>query len=212
MIQLTIHLGRNNYVVKVEGTAEGTNTTINAGNGNDVINVSGPPDEDGDPGPGGGNREREGSVDKVASILTVNGELGIDQLNLIDNLDPTGDTVTVTDMTIGMGPSDSFFGPNGGVIYTSIATLQLFLGLGGDHGFVESTHAETETFIFGGDGDEEILVRNGFGTASDIRNLLDVHGGKGQDQLVVDDAAESAATTVTITGQQVGAGVNDNLF
>jgi len=207
---LTIHTSGGNDVINVESTAKGTETTINASRGNDTITVASPPDPNKDPG-NGDERER-GTVDHIESILTLNGEVGDDLLTIVDVDDPTGDVVTLTDMTVGMGTNDTFLAAGGGIVYTSFDALRLLEGAGGDTSAVESTHQNTRTFIQTGDGDDTVSVENPVGTVNDIRNVLVIDGQVGADKVAVEDAAEALGTTVTITNKQVGAGGADNLF
>jgi len=204
--ELTIHLGRGSDNIKVEGTAYGTTTTINAGMGHDLVTVAGPPDST-VPFP-----DDTWSVDLVKGLLTVHGEAGDDRLAVDDTSDPTGDTITVTDGMLGMGPSDTFFGPGGGLVYTSMVEFRLYTGTGNENVFVESTHVETETFISTGDGDDDVTVENALGTVNDVRNLLSVNGQQGHDFLLLEDGADGWLTEVTVSDTQVGAGATDTFF
>jgi len=211
MSQLTLDLGRPADLVKVESTAVGTDTTVNAGQGADLIIVGGPPDEsEEDPGP---NPPRDDlTVDKIESLLTINGEENVDTLIVNDIADVTGDVATLTNMTLGLGASDTLFGAGGGMVYTSIAQLSMLWGSDDDATFVESTHQDTETTLFAGDGNDDVDVSNPAGTVNDIRNILSVHGQSGTDRLTHDDGTDPVANTVTVTDQTVGAGLSDDFF
>ena len=205
---LTIHATGGSDVIKIESIADRTKTSVYAGRGYDAITVAGPADS----GDGSDGDDDTWTVDQIHNILTVHGELGIDQLTVIDTADTTGDRLTVTDSTVGMDPSDTFFGAGGGLVYETVEQLRLELGTGNDDVFVQSTHMNTETFIYGGDGDDDVVVKNALGTANEIRNLLSVNGQAGHDTMIVDDGNESLPTVVTVGWNQIGLGTSDNYF
>ncbi|MFH1918660.1 MAG: hypothetical protein ABIP48_02060 [Planctomycetota bacterium] len=122
---------------------------------------------------------------------------------MVDTSDTTSDTMTLTDTTIGAGPTDNFVGSNGWIEYASISSLVVWMGSGGNHAFIESTHAETKTFVKTGEGNDVMLVRGAADTVNDIRSRLDIDGQDGQDIVTVDDGAETAVSTVTVTHKEV---------
>jgi hypothetical protein len=205
---LTIELGGGNDTVFVESTAAGTDTTIFGNRGNDKFTVTAPPPPQG-PGQGNADRRREGTVDGIKSLLTIDGGWdrrggGNDQLLVIDTTDTAPNTMTLTEATIGMGTGDDFLGSaSAGIVYKAISKLDILMGSGGNRVFVESTHPETKTAVKTGKGDDEMLIRNTAGTVNDIRSQLDIDGQDGYDVVVVDDAAETAAGTVTVTALAV---------
>ncbi|MBI3465468.1 MAG: CSLREA domain-containing protein [Planctomycetes bacterium] len=207
LADLTIHTGRGRDTINVESTAKETDTSIFAGVGNDIITVAAPPDPNAKKGKGKGRRE--GTVDEIKSLLTIDGELGADTLTVIDNLDTTSDKMTLTETTIGMGmgpPNDNFLGStSAGIIYHSIAELTVLMGSGGNMAIIESTHPGTnKVFVKTGEGNDTLEVQNAAGTVNDIHSKLDIDGQEGTNDIAtVDDSAEVAVSTLTVTAAQV---------
>src|SRR5262249_17460930 len=94
---LNISLGGGGNTINIQATAAGTVTTLNSGNGNDVITV----DSNG--------ALPYGTVDGVVSGLTINGQGGFNALTMEDYSDTTGDLVHVTPTQVGAAPGDTFF-------------------------------------------------------------------------------------------------------
>ena len=203
--ELTITTSSGSDTINIESVAEGTDTTINANRGDDTITVAGPVESGADAGLDNDKIHRKATVDGLKSLLTINGGVGLNTLNVIDNLDTTADTMTLTDMTIGMGPTDTFLGSSSaGIIYTAIYNLSIWMGSGGNQVFVESTHPGTaNVFVATGKGNDTLLVQNVAGTANDIRSRLEIDGQNGQDVATVDDNAETLVSALTITPSQV---------
>ena len=211
LTDLTIHSTRGDDTIKVESTASGTATTINAGPENDAITVAAPPAPNNIPP--GQDVDEQGLTDKIKSLLTINGESEDDVLSIVDGSSSVGKTATITDTTIGLGGADDLFGPGGGVVYTSMVKLNMQFGVGDDNAFVQSTDQETKAYLLMGDGDDNVLVDDGAGTVNGIGNLLFVDGQGGPadvDTVTLNDVAETKPTTVTVTHTEVGNG--DSLF
>jgi len=99
-------------------TAGGTPTTINLQSGVDDVYVD-------SNGSGGG-----GTVNGIASLLTINGNGASDSVTLNDMSDTLANTVTIDGTTsqVGQGATDNFFGTNGKLAYTNIATMNVNMG------------------------------------------------------------------------------------
>lgn len=110
---LYISLGAGGNSFNVQATAAGTATTLNSGNGDDVLTV----DSNG--------AAPDGTVDGVVSSLTINGQSGFNVLTTEDYSDTTGDTVHVTPTQIGAAAGDTFFGPGGLLTYGDLDQVTL---------------------------------------------------------------------------------------
>ena len=110
---LNISLGAGGNTFNVQGTATGTATTLNSGNGNDVLTI----DSNG--------ASANGTVNDVVSSLTINGQGGFNRLTMEDYSDSTGDMVHVTPTQIGATSGDTFFGTGGLLNYTGLNQITL---------------------------------------------------------------------------------------
>jgi hypothetical protein len=97
---LTLNAESGDNLVNINSTALGVPVTINAGGGNDIINV--------------GN----GNLDLLPGAVTVNGQAGTDMVNINDQSVPYSDTYTVTSSTL----SRFIFG---GLTYGAVEGLTL---------------------------------------------------------------------------------------
>jgi Ca2+-binding RTX toxin-like protein len=164
----TVNSGDGNDIINV--LAINAALTVNAGAGDDTINV--------------GN-----SVQKVSSInavLTVNGGLGTDTLNVVNTVDSTASkgNLTSTQLT-GLGMAS-------GISYSGIETLAIGLGSGADTFTIASTMVGTTTKLNSNGGADNVTVL----TTSSVTT---VNTGDGND--IVNIQAISAALTVnTSTG------------
>jgi hypothetical protein len=167
---LTIDGGYGGNAISVQNTALGTSTTINSGNGVDVVDVSattGPltvNTQQSSVGPAFGGFEavnvgvRAGvasTLDGIQGPLTVNtvGRLGIDyaDLEIYDSAATAPEQFTITNNTIlrsGAAP----------IHYTVTNELDFFLGSGGDTVNLESTSPLPFTWINGGVGNDTFNV------------------------------------------------------
>ncbi|MBC8503402.1 MAG: hypothetical protein H8D34_00975, partial [Chloroflexi bacterium] len=123
-------------------------TTINAGAGNDTINLS------------SDAPANLGTLNGIAGLLTVNGDADADTLNVSDLGDTTDNTgaLTSTQLTgLGMGV---------GLTYGSLELLNIDLGSGNDLFHIHSTHTPNITNLNAGPGNDTYLIYDGWG---DIR-------------------------------------------
>jgi CSLREA domain-containing protein len=207
---LTINMGSGDDIINVEGTAEGTETFINARFGDDFITVTAPEDLGGGPPPPG---EADGTVDNIKSLLWIDGHHNpqvddTDILVVIDTTDDSADKMTLTEGTIGIAsagdPVDTFLGSTGaGIHYVNIDSLTIRMGSGGNTAIVRSTHPEAVTRLETGDGDDFVLVRDTTNTVNMVRSHLTIDGQDAHDAVEIDDAAETSASTMSVTPSQV---------
>lgn len=209
MQSVTVNMGRGNDFINVEGTAEGTETFIFAGIGNDFITVTAPEDIVGPPPSPG---EANGTVDNIKSLLWIDGQAfpqpdNTDTLVVIDTTDDTGDRMTLTESTIGISGTsdpDTFLGSIGaGIMYSDIDDLTIRMGTGDNSVFVRSTHPATTSRIETGEGSDMVLVRDGSSTVNSIRSRLTIDGQENHDEVALVDFAETAASTLMVTPDEV---------
>lgn len=210
MSNLTVSMGRNSDQVIVESTPSGAPLTIHGSLGHDQVTISAPPLPENVPP--GQDRDMQGIVDEIKSLVTVNGEAGSDVLTIIDGTAITEKTATITDSTVGMGASDVFFGPGGGVVYSSLARLNVQMGLKHDHALVESTFQGTRTTLLMGGDHDLVDVESPAGTVNDVVSILDIDGQDDRAIVNLHDAADAAVNKVTVSSVQVGAAVGDTFF
>ncbi len=164
-------------------------TTINTGNGGDTVNV-------GDPvgNPADGLRTLAG----ISAPLILNGDLNSDTLNIDNSGATVGQFGVLTDTTLtglGMGAPIS---------YGTFETLNLDLGMGSDSFNVASTIAgatnirtgkgndsikvetlDGDTFIFGDEGNDDIILFDGNGDAATAGATLSLDGGRDDDLITL---------------------------
>ncbi len=112
---LSVNGGQGNDGVFVAGSPAGAPVTVNAGGGDDVVQV------DSNAAAAGG------TASGVLGVLTVNGQGGTNTLLLVHSDGAAPVHVTVTPSQIGAAPGDTLFGPGGGLLYTGIAAAVLDL-------------------------------------------------------------------------------------
>jgi hypothetical protein len=158
-----------------------------------------------------------GDVNGIVSSLTINGQDGADVALLDDTGDASPTLYTVSDTQVGAGVGDALFGIGGQLTYSSLASLSIANGFGGDTVRVTSTAAGTETSIDAGGGDDQFFVdSNGFlpgGTVDGIKSLLMIHGGPGlSNGLTLNDMNDATPDVFTMAAGQIGAESGDTLF
>ena len=140
--------------------------TVNAGDGDDKINV-------GTPAPG--------TVDGISGTLIVHGGGGADTLNIDDTGDGNANTGTLTATTI------TGLDMTGSITYDSFATLNVGLGTAGDTFTIEGTHAGTTT-VNGNNGNDVINIQA-------ISGPTTANGGNGSDTFNVGSQRRRRAAT-----------------
>jgi Ca2+-binding RTX toxin-like protein len=113
-----VNAGDGNDTLNVQSTPSGTAVQLDGGPGNDTFTV-------------GFNAPLlptiGGRVAGILSSVTINGGAGTNTLQLEDSSAATAATVTVTPTSVGAAPGDTFFGAGGSLNYSGIATLALDL-------------------------------------------------------------------------------------
>ncbi|MDE2507749.1 MAG: hypothetical protein KGM43_11100, partial [Planctomycetota bacterium] len=222
--QFNISLGAGGSTITIDQTYPTTNTVINDGTGNDIINVlgtSGPLTINGtharntfsvgSPGLNSG-----GILKNIQGPLVLHGS-GTDTLNFDDSSNSTGVTGTLTSTALnGLGMGGS------GVVYDGISTFGLSLGKGGDTLTVASTIPGTNTIDTGtGNGVFNIRTISGpttldssfapntinvgtlapanVGTLGGIGATRTLKGGQYLDVVNLDDTGDASNAGATLT-------------
>ncbi len=187
-------LGTNgNNTINIDSTAAGVTTTINANDGNDIVNV--------------GNAALATGLDLLPGPVVVNGGAGSDTVNLNDQSADFNDAYTITSTTV----SRPFFG---GLTYGTIESLVLhaqnLLGTNGNNTFnIVSTAGGVTTTVNANDGDDIFNITGGGLGAGSTNNL---NGGAGDDTFnVTGQITASAVVNVDGDGNTaVGDSLNVN--
>jgi hypothetical protein len=146
---LTVDGGGHGNAFNVQGTPTGTAVTINAGAGNDTVNV--------------GNASN--LLDGIQGALTVNGQAGTDTLNLLDQGQSTGQSYT-------LGATAVTRGGIAPISYNDIEALVLKAGSGNDSVAVTSLPTFPTT-VNGGGGTNTLTGPN----ANATWNITRANGG-----------------------------------
>ncbi|HEX7167002.1 MAG TPA: Calx-beta domain-containing protein [Acidimicrobiales bacterium] len=188
---LFVNLGTGNDEFNVRSSAAGTQTNVQANNGDDVINVS------------SDAPTNAGFVD-VLGTLTINGQGGSDTLKVSDDGDTTGDTGVLNTTTL-TGLSA------GTIIYGTVETMRVDLGTGHDAFIVTNTGATTTT-VNANNGTDGITIN---GNA--VGHTLTVNGEADGDTVTVTANAgtvvvngDAGTDSVTVTGNAGTLTVNGN--
>jgi Ca2+-binding RTX toxin-like protein len=223
--QVTVHGTDENDTVIIGVVDAGSPMTVNAGDGDDTVNV-------GTPAPG--------TVDGISGNLTIHGGNGVDILNIEDTGDANSNTGTLTATTI------TGLDMGGTVTYDSFATLNVGLGSAADVFTIAGTHTgatnvhgnnggdvfniraisgpttvdggnDSETFNVGSNAAGTLLqpVSGAAGTVNDIAAALTINGNaptSGSDWLYVNDVLDpddntGTLTSTTISGLGLGADI-----
>jgi Ca2+-binding RTX toxin-like protein/Ca2+-binding EF-hand superfamily protein len=191
---LNIGLGSNADTLTVESTHAGA-TTIDANNGDDIVNlrtISGQTTVNGSIGSdtfnvgsnaagasGDANNNTGGNVNSISAALTLNGNdptSGSDVLNVDDSGDMADNTGTLTSTQItGLGMS-------GSITYGTVEHLNIYFGSGVDTFIVQSTHTG-KTDLYGNDSGDIFNVRTISGTTT-------INSGDGADTINVGSNAQ----------------------
>jgi hypothetical protein len=223
---LAVKLGSGDDTFNISGTHTWT-TTVNAGAGEDTINVqtvsgdttvNGGADNDvvnvGSTAPTAG-----GVLDGIGARLSINGDSGNDTVNLDDSADTVDNLGTLTESTL------SGLGMGGTINYAGIDILNLDLGSGDDRINVHGTSAMTN--LDTAQGDDLIYVSSGanlgaldtapangdlealhdsmlHGTLDAVTGTLNIDAGAGQNTLGVSDRTDADAdASVVLTATSI---------
>ena len=201
-----IDAGSGNDIVNIEGL--GAPTTVFGGTGNDTVSV------------GSLAPARGGSLSPMGALLTVNGGSGTDTLNVDDSGSSANRTGTLTSSAL------TGLGMTGGIDYSNIAALNIYLGSGTDTLSIASTDPGSTTIYAGTtadtidvqsisgpttiDGGAGNLTTNvgskepaSGGVLATISAALVVNGGSGVNSLVADDSGSTGSETGTLTSDTI---------
>ncbi len=184
---LVVNTQTGSDTVNVQGI--GALATINAGGGNDTINVS------------SNAPTNTGTLSGIAAILRVNGGTGSTKTNVSDKADKTPSTSTLTATTL----SSTAFGAGGSLSYSSLATLNILMGSGGNTFTVANTAVGTTTTINSGTGSDTINVQATGGPTT-------VNTGGGKNLNVVNVGSKAPATGGVLNNIQGALTVVGNHF
>ena len=210
-----IQLNAGNDVVNVQGL--GAPATVFGGSGNATFNV------------GSLARAPGGVLSFLAALLTLDGGPATNVLNVDDTGSYANRVGTLTATTL------TGLGMTGGITYSNMAAVNLFLGSGADALTIASTHAGA-TAVFAGAGPDTIDVQaisgpttlwggtgnlttnvgstqpTAGGVVDNISALLAVNGGAAVNALNVDDSGSIAAKSGTLTSSTLtGLGMADGI-
>jgi acrosin len=163
---LALRAGSGGNTINVVGTLAATPVTVFAGALNDIVNV-------GDSG---------NHLDSIQSTLTVNGQAGTTRLNINDQGTTTGKTYTITSAAVTRtgGPA---------INYSSLNSLTLNGGSGGNTINVESTAAGTTTTVNAGTGGSTINLSPTAHNLATLAGLVNINGQGGTNTLNAFDQA-----------------------
>jgi len=164
----------------VQSTALGTAMTINEGAGNDTANVG----------------STANTLDDIQGVLSLNGQAGVDSLNLRDQGSSAGQSYTLTSGKLTR---------SGGVLtgYSGMESLELDAGAFDDNVAVQSTAAATPINLNTGAGGDTVSLGNAAHSLDGIASLVTVNGQAGTDAVVLDDSGDANGNTYVITSSDV---------
>jgi hypothetical protein len=185
---IRIEAGEGDDQIFIHGTPSGVTTQINAGVGNDIINI------------GNGNL-----LPIEGNLIIQGGDYDGNTLNINDQLAPLGNTYTI---------EHNRFTRSSFPVLTydaSVEVLTLNAGKGADTIDVLSTASGTPVTINAGDRNDVIRIT----PSSKVLNLdsaVTVHGQDGSDELFVYDSAYLSGTTYTVTSEKVADFYGNEVF
>jgi hypothetical protein len=187
---LTINAGSGNDTVNVISTASATPLTVNAGAGDDMVNVG------------------TGDLDTVQGAVAVNGQAGTDTVNLMDQTAPYDDIYTISSTAVSRqlrtGGPTAF----GGLSYGTIEGLTLNAETGDNLINVPSTASSTPVTVNAGAGNDVINIQPstpfGISSLDTLSGAVTVNGQGGSDTVNINDQADAFnGDSYTITSSTV---------
>jgi hypothetical protein len=213
---LTMDGGFGGNTIGVQNTAAGTNTTVNSGNGPDVVYVrgtTGPLTVNTQQGnvPGGGfgfDGIEVGALipnvgytlDSIQGALTVNTSQGGGNLGLLDSAATASEQYTLTSDTItrsGMAP----------IHYVLTNELSFLLGSGGDNVNVLSTEPTLATVFEGGVGNDTFNVGDSANTLNGIQGHLSFGIANPGSRVILNDQGNLAPVNYRFASTLTGVGI-----
>jgi hypothetical protein len=175
---LTLNTGNFVNLVHVESTA--ASTTVNAGAGTALIDVS----------------PQAQNLSNIAALLTVNGGGGSGSLILDDQGAAAAEAYTIGSASIS----------HPGSARVAFAGIQAITLNGGNHGNsvrVSDTAAGTTLALNTGAGNDTIIVGNAANSLDSVQGALSITGQGGTNTLKLNDQGSSAAHAYTLTANSV---------
>ncbi|MFC1868131.1 beta strand repeat-containing protein, partial [Thermodesulfobacteriota bacterium] len=174
--------GSNGNTINIRST--GAVTAVNAGTGDDMINV-------------GSNAPTMGTSDLngILGALTINGQTGTDTANISDAGDTTNNTGTLTSTQL------TSLGTAGITYDNTLENLNISLGSGSDTFNIQSTNGSVSTVLNTGNGGDTVNIGNLSNSLDDIAGVLTVNGQTQttNDTLNINDQGDGTGNTYTLT-------------
>ncbi|MCC6510433.1 MAG: DUF4394 domain-containing protein, partial [Pirellulaceae bacterium] len=179
-----------------------TNMSINANEGDDVINVQAKAGAgivvsiSGNQGTNTFNFGLAGTLDAILGGSTfLFGNSGADKLNLNDAADGTNNIYTLTNNTFTRSGA-------GSIGYTNMSQVSLNAGTGSDTINTTSLFLSTQAFINAGGGDDTINATDS-GSLSLIQGAMTYAGQAGNDRLNINDSSDGVTRIYTISNNVI---------
>jgi hypothetical protein len=172
---LTLDAENGNNVINVGGTAYGTTTFINAGSGSDTIALG------------------QNNLDYLQGPVVVDGHGGKATVSVQDEGNPHSYTYTITGTTV---TRPSF----GGLTYKNAKALVVFGSYGQDTFNILSSLASTPITLYAGTGNHVVNVGSASSPLDAIQGALNINGQAATVAVNINDQASTAANTYTLTG------------
>ncbi|HVK14762.1 MAG TPA: hypothetical protein VM597_38850 [Gemmataceae bacterium] len=169
--------------ITVTSTAAGAPVTVVGGGGNDTVVV--------------GN----GTLDAIASVVSVAGGTGTDRLEVNDSTKATDQTYTLSATAVVREAILAVPQAAVTVNYSGIGEVVLRAGTEDDSVTVAGNVTGRNTTVLGGSGSDTVAV--GTGDLDAVAGSIQVEGGDGADALVVADGGETESRGYEITTAQV---------
>ena len=193
----TLNTGDGNDVINVQATSGPT--TVNAGAGTDIVDV-------GSQSPAGsGFPPTPGStIGGIQGSLTVTTQIGVVTLNVDDSADTGRQTALLTNVSlVGLGMG------SGGIAYSNLTNLNLYLGTGGDTVSARSTAQYTLSTLIAAASSAANTFDVGSlaptlsgGVLANIAGPIVIQG-TGLDTLNVDDSGDTKAQSPLLTSDSL---------
>jgi Ca2+-binding RTX toxin-like protein len=182
LAEFEVYAGTGSDTIHIQSATPSTAVLVEAGPGNDQINLAGVGDPD---------HPSLSNLGSITGSLTIDGEGGSDSLYIDDRGNGAGAVFAITN---GMVTRSRPSVPTTAITYVALEGLQIDAGTGGDEFDVQGTAAATPVTINSGDGNDTVNVR---GTTS----ALNINGNSGNDTVNIGSMAPSSSGTLTgITG------------
>ncbi len=178
---VTLNAGSATDSAVVIGTAPLVYVTMNMGGGNDVVDVA----------------TRTGSsMDLIGYVVQVNGQAGIDTVNLNDNTDGNANSYAIDSALVSRNGTQV-------VGYGTIESLNLNGGAFGDTISVRGTVFSTPVTIKSGGGNDTVNVGSASNSLDPIIGRVTIDGQAGADQLTINDQGTANYNEYFVTATEI---------